>query len=542
MPVLVNQNDFPVGLFLLWTPSGIRTISGKVITTDCGDPKQCKTTPVPGVTVTAKGLKGGGKAITDAKGKYAIDVPRGNYTVTPSFRGDKFTPPAREKVAVSGDVSGIDFRAKSPCDDPSSSRTAQAASAANPCQRLYTIKVGAWIPYTSVTDPAVGANLQNGTDYPEDAKSIAATLTGGLLASDAYPPCLPVQTLKLFQETRPDLSWRARFLGSGQRLPVDPGLGFVTVPIAWNGSKHEASFRLPSVRAGRLQRQYDYQLGPSRGSCQQPVTRAVTPTLRTQLTGGGDGFVIDISYPVPFQPYEDLGDIQDFADATIGALTKPAAAALEAKLEAIPVYKALPGPVKTKVKAWAESFAARAGAAAAISLVKDALKSGKSFLADRTPPPIKIGKKAIEILKKLAYGSADIRITGKFETKEGIPGILAGSTRLTITTASDAFPSFSLTVARPQGVLPWNGNESVNVKKNFGGAYDSLPNVVSDAVTETGVESILQGGPGKLLITGGLATITNATPKAVRAFLPPLLVGGDKNAHTITWTFPGANS
>lgn len=106
VPVIVNQNDYPQAFWLLWTPANPASIEGKVVSDS--DHK-----PVSGVTVTAKGSKGGGSDTTGQDGTYEIDVSRGDYTVTPSSSDAEFTPKSR-KVTAKGTVKGVDFTAKSP--------------------------------------------------------------------------------------------------------------------------------------------------------------------------------------------------------------------------------------------------------------------------------------------------------------------------------------------------------------------------------------------------------------------------------------------
>jgi len=540
VPVVVNQNDFPKALFLLWTPAGAHTISGKITVRDCSD--TCKLSPVPGVTVNAKGPDGSGSATTGSNGTYEISVPHGNgYEVTPSFKDVKFTPP-HVRVDVTHDVKGVDFRAESPCEQ-SASDIAAAASDSNPCQRLYTLTLTAWLPYNSVADPYTGATVAAGNNYPIDSKSLFSSLSFGYLGTDAYPPCLGDQLIKTFTETRPDMTWRARFLGSGVRtIPASGGLGSVSVPIAWNGATDKAELRLTSVRPGTLQRQYDYNLQGSMGSCRQPITRQVTPTVRATITSD-NSFAIDVSWPIPYQPYEDIADVKDFGDTLVAPLTKSAQKTLEDKLNQIPGYKGLPTYVKGKIKDYAVSIAERGGAAAAIATVKQALKNVVTFLANKTPPPIKYGKKALEILRKASYGSADLRIVGSFSTREPIPPLLAGSTTLRISSDGDAFPSFGVTVARPQGLVPWESNQSTTVTKtNFPDAYSGLPNVVNDAITETGPESNLQGGPSADVILRSLDTLRNITPPLIRPFVGPALVGNPTGTRMISFTFPGQRS
>ena len=141
-------------------------------------------------------------------------------------------------------------------------------------------------------------------------------------------------------------------LGPADAEPVDPGLGAVTVPIAWNGQTQTATLRNVSVAPGMMTREYDYTSNTTSGSC--PVARAVTPLVRASLPSN-DKFEIDVSWPIPFKPFEDLADIQDFSEQLVTPLTKAAQDKLESDLNAIPGYKGAPAPIKSKVKEWGTS-------------------------------------------------------------------------------------------------------------------------------------------------------------------------------------------
>ena len=133
VPVLVNQNDFPVALFLLWTPAGAHTISGKVTAKDCSDPAGCKTAPLGGVLVRAKGPHGSGSDVSSPSGRYEISVARGkNYEVTPSS-GDTTFSPERRKVDATHDVGGVDFVAEDTC--PVGSLSTATAAQGSSCPR-----------------------------------------------------------------------------------------------------------------------------------------------------------------------------------------------------------------------------------------------------------------------------------------------------------------------------------------------------------------------------------------------------------------------
>ncbi len=64
--------------------------------------------PLPGVTVAAKGKKHA-SATTDSKGRYEIDVPKGEYSVVPSLADYKFQPKQRKVTVKKQNVGGVDF-------------------------------------------------------------------------------------------------------------------------------------------------------------------------------------------------------------------------------------------------------------------------------------------------------------------------------------------------------------------------------------------------------------------------------------------------
>ena len=69
--------------------------------------------PFEGVTVDAEGS--GESAVTDALGRYQIDVPMGwSGGLTPSLDGVTFNPPTRGVVSVGLDGDGMNFAGGSP--------------------------------------------------------------------------------------------------------------------------------------------------------------------------------------------------------------------------------------------------------------------------------------------------------------------------------------------------------------------------------------------------------------------------------------------
>ncbi len=527
-------------------------ISGETYQANCSNTVCAMPTPVPDTTVSVKSLDGGSvntSDVTDDDGDWSVVVPAGDYLVTPEG-SDDWEPPNRD-ITVNSDTSDVDF---SQCTSDSGSGTDLsgegamsrptvwgqiASSASNPCQRLYTIQVGAWIPEQSVVDPYVGATNADGTGYPVNARGFTSL-------TDSYPPCLSPTVSKLYAETRPDMRWLSKFLGSGSPTPVSPGWGSVTVPISWNGITGASEVRNITTTPGKLTRQYDYETqlasGTSHGTCGVPreMDPLVRATILSSSTNDDTGtstatFELDISWPIPFKPFEDLADVKDFNDAILAPFTKQAQADLEKKIEQLPGYSSLPPLAKSKLKTWGVAIAKELGAKGAIELVESALKKGSGYLLNLTPPPIKLGKKAIDILKKLAYGAADARITGTFLTHFGA----IDYTTLTLETSTDGFPSIYVDVYRPTGLVPWESTQSIFVTKTgYGGAYSSLSYVVNDANTETGTTDQLRGGGyAKERVERNLSILANGVPSALRAFEPPIIVGTDSLKKTISWEF-----
>ena len=536
-------------------------ISGETYEAPCSK-TSCSTTvtPIPDVKVSVTSLDGGDvntSDVSDNDGDWSVFVPPGGaYLVKPA--GEDWEPQDQD-LTVNADTPNIDFSQCEANDDDTAGEVASdeapgtptvwgriaSTQSTNPCQRKYTIRLGAWVPQQSFVDPYVGATNPDGTGDYVDAKHFYG---------DNYPPCLKPTVAKLYADTRPDLSWFSKFLGSGSPTAVSPGWGYVNVPINWNGITGEVSPGQMSIHAGKLVREYDYSVKlagkTSNGSC--PVPREMDPLVRVTVlsssttdTSSTGKFEIDMSWPIPFKPYEDLADIKDFNDSLLTPLTDAAKKEIETQLDKIPGYSGLSPKTKAKVKEYAIDAAKELGAKGAIELVEDALKNGAGYLTNLTPPPIKLGKKAIDILKKLAYGAADVRISGTFFTKDGIGNLLAGYTTLTLNTATDGFPSFYVQVTRPQGLVPWysRGDTVTVTKTGYPDSYGNLPFVINDANTETGTTDQLKGGGiAKEKIIRNLSILGNGVPGAAKAFVPPIVVGTDNLAKSIQWYFPGQRS
>lgn len=111
IPVLVNQNDYPVALFLVYNSGKVGyKLSGKVSAVDCGcsGGPVSPPDPVPGITITASGSGGGGSATSDSKGFYSITLPKGRYTVKASGGGRTFNPKS-QPVELTGNVGNVNF-------------------------------------------------------------------------------------------------------------------------------------------------------------------------------------------------------------------------------------------------------------------------------------------------------------------------------------------------------------------------------------------------------------------------------------------------
>ena len=85
------------------------TISGNVRETDCSA-TGCSIKGLGGVAITASGGPGGtAQTSTGTNGNYSVKVDKGTWTVTPSLAGRVFVPASRPRVAVSGDLAGVNF-------------------------------------------------------------------------------------------------------------------------------------------------------------------------------------------------------------------------------------------------------------------------------------------------------------------------------------------------------------------------------------------------------------------------------------------------
>jgi hypothetical protein len=509
------------------------SIAGTVTEHQCTD-TSCTDHPIQGITVNATG-DAARSAVTDANGTYKLNgLPAGHYTVKPAFTDGRKPDPEDRSYDLTGNVDGADFSV-CPVDGATGTvevspgiRLRSTSSASEPCKRTYTLVVKAWIPQDSVVDQSlVGANTPGGNDFP--TSSLAHTF----FTTDAFPPCLKPDVLKGFVKDRKEVYWRSRWLGDGHAGYQGGGWGTVTIPIVYDGGRERFDVRNASVVPGTMRRAYDWSFHEKGGTVKTCVVkREITPLVGV-YDAGDNRFEIDISWPIPFKPLEDLGDVQDYAALTVDKVTKPIKDEMEKYLEKLPGYKELPEPQKAKVRSWSIWLIKTVGFNKAKGIIDAAWKKAHDYLTDKTPPPVKVGKKAFEILQKLAYGSGDVKIVGHFDkTRFGVG--------LTLTVDADAWPSFGLQVQRTAtetNPLRWRGDtDSLKVVNPFSGP----DYVINDATTTMGHN--FQGGPGaKALLVSNLSILLNKTPGLLAPFFPPHLTGGSQTK-TMSWSFISAKS
>jgi hypothetical protein len=111
LPVLVDQNDTSIALYLLYSPpKGDVVLSGRVVERECvphHEPCKLDVVPVKRQAIAAVGKRGTFETETEADGTYAMPVPKGSYKVRAV--GSKFVQPAARSVDARGDVSRLDF-------------------------------------------------------------------------------------------------------------------------------------------------------------------------------------------------------------------------------------------------------------------------------------------------------------------------------------------------------------------------------------------------------------------------------------------------
>ena len=86
----------------------------------------CPAKPLAGVTVTAAGANGGGRATTAKDGTYSIGVPEGQYMVTATYQHKEFAPVSRSVTVSNSKQSGVDFDACAARDGAPSIKTKPA--------------------------------------------------------------------------------------------------------------------------------------------------------------------------------------------------------------------------------------------------------------------------------------------------------------------------------------------------------------------------------------------------------------------------------
>ena len=165
---------------------GLLTIQGTVnVVSACGS-ATCPLKPVIGVTVAALSPAGGGQAMTGPDGTYSIDLPKGTYTVSPSFPKFVFGPATRSVTLGLSNRGSVDFRACRP--------GVLVGGTPAPC-------TGPEIQVTSVK--VTGAKIElhyRGTDWDPNGGPISLSLSGnpaaqgpaqasfnGVLTIDGWP-------------------------------------------------------------------------------------------------------------------------------------------------------------------------------------------------------------------------------------------------------------------------------------------------------------------------------------------------------------------
>jgi hypothetical protein len=110
-PVVVDQNDTTIAVYLLYTPPNNEVVlSGSVFARECiphEEPCKLDVVPVKGKAVIAAGPKRKYETETGADGSYALPVLKGTYKVRTV--GSRSVQPASHSVAAQHDVSRLDF-------------------------------------------------------------------------------------------------------------------------------------------------------------------------------------------------------------------------------------------------------------------------------------------------------------------------------------------------------------------------------------------------------------------------------------------------
>jgi hypothetical protein len=111
LPVVVDQNDTTIAVYLLYTPPNNEVVlSGSVFAHECvphEEPCQLDVVPVKGKAIVAAGPKGKYETETGADGSYALPVRKGTYKVRTV--GSRAVQPASHSVLAQHDVSKLDF-------------------------------------------------------------------------------------------------------------------------------------------------------------------------------------------------------------------------------------------------------------------------------------------------------------------------------------------------------------------------------------------------------------------------------------------------
>ena len=408
-------------------------ISGETYQANCSNTVCAMPTPVPDTTVSVKSLDGGSvntSDVTDDDGDWSswsrpvtISSHRRGATIgsrqigtSPSTRTHRmWTSASAHRTAARARTSAVRGDVAPDCVGPDRQ------------QRKQSVPAAVHDPGGSLDPGAIGS--RSICRRHERGRHRLSGQCPRVHQSHRFLPAVPepdgVQALR---RDPPRYALAIEVPRFRQPDPVSPGWGSVTVPISSNGITGASEVRNITTTPGKLTRQYDYETqlasGTSHGTCGVPreMDPLVRATILSSSTNDDTGtltatFELDISWPIPFKPFEDLADVKDFNDAILAPFTKQAQADLEKKIEQLPGYSSLPPLAKSKLKIWGVAIAKVGQGGDRARRV--GVEEGLWLPVEPHTPPIKLGKKAIDILKKLAYGAADARITGTFLTHFG---------------------------------------------------------------------------------------------------------------------------
>jgi hypothetical protein len=520
-------------------------IAGTVLEDSCAD-KSCNRLPLPGVTVRAAGPIRA-SAVTDKSGKYSIVVEKGTYDVSASLGSHEFDPDTIPNVVVDDkDITGQDFET---CAVESSRSTASAAAkATKPCFSTYTVKIAVSIPQKSVVDwatPRLSFGLGGGTGSANpDGSGYPISAYGTFY--NWIPPCDGdlAKRIATAGQTGTPVVWRSRFIGAGAR-------GNVFVEVRHYTDGHVSLGRvLREAGAGTLTKVYDLELGGRQYSCS--VTRQWRAVAGASV--GQNTFTIGASWPIPFKSDEDYASVKGPRSTVTDELSALEKKAIDAALALYPPYYTWTDKQKDAARKACYAAAKKYG----VKRLKDFLEALEKHFGGKIPDlPAIPGLDKLEFLEVTDYGSADIKVTGRFRHTEDA---LGGRTQhLFLDVTSDAWPAFSVRVLRNDAELPWVPGESPpkgmlvtvdNPFKDVGGRAGAAARLVEDG--QPASEANLQGGPGaKGTLNQSIDTIRNLNDFVSNVLAAvdgltgsgfadvPHLVGGEPDAKTITWSYLG---